>query len=333
MPTLSMTQVMRHLNQGKVDSLYILFGEETYLRQQYTAAITGRILKDAPRDFNHDVFDADSTTLDEALSLARTPPMMAPYRVVVLNSIQVLRKADLQHLSQYIESPLETTALVCCSTEHDSRKIPALLHQQGVMIACKPLEGTPLRHWVERIVSRHQARITDEAVEGLLRDHDHDLQALALELDKLCTYVGEGGEISLTAVQDASGMSRHHSIFALSDALSNRQSTEALRIIDRLLQQGEPPLVVFSMVVRHLRLIWSAKQMASRHPDPSRLAKALGLPRHVCQQLLRHSSQFSTVHLQHLYTVAVDADLTFKTSNKAPQAILESLVLALCVAR
>jgi DNA polymerase III delta subunit len=81
-----------------------------------------------------------------------------------------------------------------------------------------------------------------------------------------------------------------------------------------------------------LRLLWSAKQMARHHPDAGHLAKALGLPRHVCQQLMRHSNQTSSASLRHLYALAVDADLTFKTSNKAPQAILESLVLALCAA-
>jgi DNA polymerase-3 subunit delta len=332
MPNLSIAQVMRRLDQDQVDALYLLFGEEAYLQQHYVTAIVGRILKHAPRDFNYDVFDLNQAALEEALSLARTPPLMAPYRVVVLNGIQGLRKADLQHLAQYVEAPLETTALLCCSTEHEAKKVPAVLHQHGLLIACKPLEGTQLRQWVARMTARHNARMTDDAVEGLLRDHDNDLQTLALELDKLCTYVGEGGEISLRDVQEVSGISRHHSLFALSDALGSQQSVQALRIIDRLLQQGEPPLVVFSMIVRHLRLLWSAKQVARQHQDPSRLAQTLGLPRHVCQQLLRHSNQLSTARLQALYALAIEADLTFKTSNKAPQAILESLVLALCAA-
>ena len=333
MPSLTMTQVMQRLDQGEVYPLYILFGEESYLRQQYTAAIAEGILKDAPRDFNYDFFEADNAALEEVLSLVRTPPMMASYRVVVLSNIQTLRKADLQHLTQYIQSPLETTALLCCSTEPDIKKVPTLMQQQGVTIACQPYEGTQLRQWVKRTVTRHQAQISDDAIEGLLRDHDHDLQTLALELDKLSTYAGAEGDITLADVQDVSGVSRHHSLFALSDALGTRQSAEALIVIDRLLQQGEPPLVVFSMIVRHLRLLWSTKQMAQRHADPSRLVKALGLPRHVCQQLLRHSSQLSTARLRHLYTLAIDADLAFKTSNKSPQAILESLVLALCAVR
>jgi hypothetical protein len=38
----------------------------------------------------------------------------------------------------------------------------------------------------------------------------------------------------------------------------------------------------------------------------------------------------SSAHIQRLYQTAVEADLTFKSSNKPPQAVLERLILALC---
>ncbi len=330
MPVLPMTQVMRRLDQGQIDSLYVLFGEETYLQQEYLATLTERILTGAPRDFNYDVLHADNDALAEALGLARTLPMMASHRVVVLRGVQQLRKADLTQLEHYAQAPSESTALLCTSSELNVNKISASLRQNAVVVACKRLTGTQLQQWVARQVAWRQTRITPEAVEGLLHEQEHDLQLLAHELDKLCTYVGEEGEISLADVHDVCQASRHQSLFTLSDALGARRLPQALALIDRLLQQGEPPLVVLSMIVRHVRLLWSIKQLTHRRQDMGHMAKTLGLPQHVCRQLITYSRQVSGEQLQRLYSAAIEADLAFKTSNKPPQAILERLILALC---
>jgi DNA polymerase-3 subunit delta len=279
------------------------------------------------------VLYADPDDLVEALRLARTLPMLASHRVVVFHGVQQLRKADLQHLIDYVNDPSETTALFCCSTDSEINKMPPALRQNAMGIACKRIQGSQLQQWVTRTVTQHGAEITGNAVAGLLQEHDNDLQMLTRELDKLSTYAGEGGRITLADVQAVSQASRHHSLFALSDALGSRQVSQALTLVDRLLQQGEPPLVVLSMIIRHLRLLWSVKQLARQRQNVGGMAKTLGLPQPVCRQLVDHSRQVSTDHLQRLYGAAVDADLAFKTSNKPPRAILEGLIFALCTGR
>jgi DNA polymerase-3 subunit delta len=120
------------------------------------------------------------------------------------------------------------------------------------------------------------------------------------------------------------------SIFALSDALGTRQIGPAFIIVERLLNQGEPPLVILSMMVRHVRLLWSVKQLEQQRHNASHMAKTLGLPPAVCRQLVTQSRHFSLEHLRQIYAAALEADVTFKTSNKPPRAILEELILHVC---
>ena len=330
MPCLPMAQVMRRLAQGQVDPLYVLFGEETYLVREYTAMLSERILDAALRDFNCDIFHGESEALAEALSIARTLPMMATHRVVVLHGIHHLGKAHLYQLQQYIEQPSETTALICSSSESDSSKLPAWLNQKAITIACLRLQGTQLHEWIVRTVTRCNHRITNAAVQLLAQEQENDLQILRCEIDKLCTYAGEREEISHTDVQEVCEASRHLSLFTLSDAIGTRQIPQALTVVERLLHQGEPPLVILGMIIRQLRLLWSVKQLLQQRHDLNRIAKTLGLPPYVCRQLMSQSRYFSTIRLRQLYEVAIEADLAFKTSNKAPRAILEGLILALC---
>ena len=330
MPTQSMRQVMQRLEEGRIDSVYVLFGEEAYLHREYLAILSQRLLEGAPRDFNYDVFQSDSDGVAEALSLARTLPMMASRRVVVLQGIQQLRKAEARQLEQYVEAPSESTALICASLDSEIKKTPRALQQNAVTIACKRLSGKALRDWVERAASRRQARMSKAAMEAFLQDQDNDLFLLSQELEKLCAYVGPDGDIEPDDVHAVCYASRQQSIFALSDALCARQIPQALRVLDQLLQQGEAPLLVFSMIVRHLRLLWSVKALTQQRQDIGGIAKTLGLPAHVCRQLAVHSRELSSAQLQRLYQIALETDLTFKSTNKPPQAVLEQLILALC---
>lgn len=331
MPQQSIAQVLQQLSKGHVAPLYLFCGSETYLIHEYIAACSERILDTASRDFNYDVFSADADTLQEALSLARTLPMMAAHRVVVLHDVQQLHKADLVRLEAYADQPSETTALLCSSQDDDPKKLPPALQHNALMLVCKRLEGLQLRKWVVRMVERQGCTMADDAVEGFLQEQQNDLYMLAREIDKLCTYAGERRHIDLEDVQVVGQALRLQSIFALSEAIGGRQPSRALTVLGELLQQGEPPLVVFSMIIRHLRLLWSVRQLSRQRRSLAEIAKTLHLPQRVCRQLTSQCSSFPAARLQQLYTAALAADLAFKTTNKPPQAILEGLILELCV--
>jgi DNA polymerase-3 subunit delta len=326
-----LAKVFQYLADGQIAPLYLLFGAEAYLIREYTSACIDRILATAPRDFNCDVLNADSDTLLDALSIARTLPMMATHRVVVLHGIDQLRKADLHSLDAYADQPSETTALICSSSESDPRRLPARLWQQAIALECKRLEGEQLRAWVVSRVERQGYTITHEAVQEFLQDQQHDLWTITQEIEKLCTYAGDTHQISPIEVREVCQASHLHSIFALSDAIGTRQVVQAFSIIDGLLHQGEPPLVIFSMIIRHLRLLWSIRQLIQQDHNMSRVAKTLRLPLRVCRQLAAQSRLFSGERLRQLYHAALEADVAFKTTNRPPKAVLEGLILELCL--
>jgi DNA polymerase-3 subunit delta len=199
-----------------------------------------------------------------------------------------------------------------------------------VTVECSHLAGAKLHDWVTHTVAQRGYRIAPQALRALLHEQQPDLQSLRQEIEKLCTYVGETSEITLNDVQEVTHTSRLQSIFALSDALGTRQISPAFIVVERLLNQGEPPLVILSMMVRHIRLLWSIKQLEQQRHNASHMAKTLGLPLAVCRQLVAQSQHFSLEHLRRLYVAALEADLAFKTSNKPPRAILEELILHVC---
>lgn len=333
MPITTMSKILQRLAERQVDPLYLLAGEESYLVQENTAQLIEQILQGAPRDFNCDVFSAENHTVAEVVDVARTLPMMASHRVVVLHGIQQFRKEALQELDAYATQPSESTALICSSTEGDPKMWPSRLGQHALTVACKPLEGAQLQEWIRAQIRQFDSTISHDAMQAFLRDQPSELWTMRQEIEKLCTYVGEKNTITIVDVQEVCYASRHQSIFALSDAIGTRQIIQAFTILERLLTQGEPPLVVFSMLVRHLRLLWSVRQLSHQSRDDAHIAKTLGLPPSVSRRLANQSRYFPPERLRQLYTAAIAADVAFKTTNKPPQATLEGLILDLCAPR
>lgn len=332
MPTVSITKVFQRLASGQVDPLYLFFGDETYLMQEYIASCTNQILAAAPRDFNYDAFTLTNDHLHETLSLAKTLPIMSEHRVLVLHDIHKLRKGEVRELEAYAASPSPTTALICSTASTTPQKVLPQFFRQAVAVECKRLAGPQLRSWITRFIEQQGYDIAPEAAHVFLQDQQHDLWTLKRELEKLCTYCGDKREIGLAEIHEVCQPIQMHSIFALTDAIGSHQIGQAFALIDSLIQQGEPPLVIFSMMVRHVRLLWSVKGLAQQGENINQMAKTLRLPPRVCQQIANQCKLFSSQRLQALYGTIVKADLAFKTTNKPPKAILEDLTLLLCSA-
>jgi DNA polymerase-3 subunit delta len=330
MPNVSITKVFQRLASGHVDPIYLFFGDETYSIHQYTASCIDQILGAAPRDFNYDSFTVSGDNLLEALSLAKTLPIMSNYRVLVLHDIHKLRKSEVREIESYAASPSETTALICTATGNTWQKSFPQARRQAMVVECKRLEGTQLRKWVTTFIEQQGYTITAEAIHGFLHEQQNDLWTLKREIEKLCTFCGERKEIGVTEVQEICQPIHVHSIFSLTDAIGAQQIGKAFSLIDNLIQQGEPPLVIFSLIVRHVRLLWSAKGLSQQGKNIGQMAKTLRLPPQVCRQLTSQCKSFSLQHLQRLYKTIVEADLAFKTTTKPPKFVLEDLILALC---
>src|ERR1051326_5448244 len=129
MPRVSAAVLWKRLAQRQIDPCYLFFGEETFLIQEYITTLVALILGTAPRDFNYDVLSVDNNTLEDALSIARTLPMIATHRVVVYHGLHQLRKADWPQLERYLTQPSTSTALICSCSVGDPKKCPPCLWQ------------------------------------------------------------------------------------------------------------------------------------------------------------------------------------------------------------
>ena len=79
------TQLLKQdLKNHTVGSLYVIGGEEAYLKQHYLTALDKEVVDETFRDFNYTVFEGASLTAEDLRDTVDSFPMMAERRMIVV---------------------------------------------------------------------------------------------------------------------------------------------------------------------------------------------------------------------------------------------------------
>lgn len=327
--------------------VYLLHGEEDFLKEGAVRLLMEAVVEPSVRDFNLEVrrgAELDAETLEALLG---TPPMMADRRLVVIRDVGALRKNARRALDRYLERPAPdaVVALVALAEGKEDRELRG--HASVTPVHCRQLDGDQVTSWIAHHVKGELGgSITAEAASLLHAAVGADLAALAAELDKLLSYTG-GAEIDEGAVGAIVGVRRGETLGDFLDAVAERDAGRALDLMRHVLQQPKSTgvSIVMAMAMQATALAYAQAAHAEGMPR-GRLEKDLF-------DLLKEGGGFagrpwgeavrSWVGSYRRWTVSeldaaleslLEADIALKESTVSnEEQILTDLVLALCARR
>ncbi|MCG8374158.1 MAG: DNA polymerase III subunit delta, partial [Balneolales bacterium] len=102
-------EVLQHFNSGSLKPVYFLYGEEEFYLDQLLDKFLN-VLPPHEKDFNLDLLYGQEVTPANVLGIARSFPMMAERRVVIVrNFLQMAKGAsgegDMNDFITYFEQP------------------------------------------------------------------------------------------------------------------------------------------------------------------------------------------------------------------------------------
>lgn len=184
-----------------------------------------------------------------------------------------------------------------------------------------------------------------------------DFRRSMSELEKLISFVGKRSIVEKDDVEEAVGRTREDDIFALTNALSEKNHLAALEALKNLLDQGIHHLVILSMIVREIRLLLQARALVDSGKLPkfshsmeyglfqmsvypafreltasTESSKALIFSQNpfVIYNVLRNCVRFSSVRLMNFLDELLELERSFKSSASSPQLLLEMFLINAC---
>jgi DNA polymerase-3 subunit delta len=152
-------------------------------------------------------------------------------------------------------------------------------------------------------------------------------QRLHNELERLALWAGEGGEVSAADLDAMISDTSEAAVWALSDALLERDAAAALRISERLVSQGENVTGLIYGLASRLRKACAAAAMLEEGMAPGQVESKLGMHPYGAKQLVRRLGDVEVGDLQ-AATIAL-ADLEVWCRGGADYGDELALTLAL----
>lgn len=237
----------RAIEQRSFEGVYYFHGDNDFLKDESVRNLTDAVVDPATRDFNLEVrraSDVDAATMETLLS---TPPMMAEKRMVVIRDVTALKKDARAELDRYLAKPAGDTVLLLIASG-GATKADKALEQSATTIEFAPLNDNQVGQWIEHQVTVSGGTITPEATLLLQGAVGNDLPQLAMEIDKLVSFVGAGA-IDETAVADAVGIRRGETVADLLDRIAARDGVGALELLPQILNQPKINGVYLVMIL------------------------------------------------------------------------------------
>ena len=226
-------QIVADVKEHKFAPVYLLMGDEPYYVDMVCDAVIDNAFEDeGERDFNQLICYGADVDADSVITSARSYPMFAERRLVVVKEAQMMRGLD--DLAIYCSKPLESTVLVIAmhGASADKRKsLYKTVSKMGVVVESTQLRDYEMPQWITSYYRGRGLSLSPEAASLLAEYAGTDLSKIAVETDKMMKNLPEGTvEVSVEDIERNVGISRQYSIFELTRELSSRNAPKALRI-------------------------------------------------------------------------------------------------------
>ncbi len=324
------SEFFREIGRGNLLPLYYFWGPEKWLMDEAIKKIEDRALSPATRDFNREAFDAEEAETESSLSSRQAFPVRSAWRLVIIRKADEIWKRTPSPFVDYFQNPNPQTCAVFVGVRADLRaKFFQSLERKGAVVPFYPPFERDLVRWVHLQAEQLGHKISDEVVALLVERVGPSLREILVELQKLSLRKEKGREITEEDVFALTADCRLESPFEFPQAVGRLKKGEALRLLHKSLQQGEPPILLFSLLVRQLRLIQRAQEMRARGLTKKEVEGKLRIPPRSVEEFWAQVEIFPSPIRKGLWPATWRTDQKMKLSRGDKGLLLEEYVLRL----
>ena len=321
---------MRRINEDiknqSFSHIYLLYGEEAYLRKQYTERLREAMCTKDDQMNNH-FYDGKDINIGEIIDLAETLPFLAERRVIFISNSGLFKSGG-EQMAEYLSSPNESTYFVFTESEVDKRsKLYKSVQSKGYISEFATQDENTLKRWVGTTLAKEGKQIRESVVELFLNKTGTDMENIHSELEKLICYCIDKTEITADDVNEICTTRVSNHIFDMTEAIAEGNTTKALNLYYDLLALKEPPMRILFLIARQYNILLQVKNMKNKGYDNKAIASKVSLPPFVINKYISQAARFKTSQLVSAVNACVQAEEDIKTGKLNDMMSVEIIIL------
>lgn len=158
-----MKSLNEDLKTGQFKQIYLLYGEEAYLKKQYRDRLTKALLPEGDTmNFAH--FEGKGVDVKSVIDLSETLPFFAERRLIVFDNTGFFKSAGAD-LADYIKEMPDTTYYIFVEDEVDKRsKLFKAVKSKGRVVELPFQDENTLKRWVAGKIRNENKQVTEQTI-------------------------------------------------------------------------------------------------------------------------------------------------------------------------
>ncbi len=318
----------KHIKENTFKNIYLLTGEEDYLRKQYKDRMA-KALGDPEDSMNFQVFEGKDISVEKIIDLSETMPFLAERRVILIENSGFFKNAN-DKLADYLKEVPETTFFLFVEKDVDKRgKLYKTCKDSGYVAEFVKQNEETLKRWIVSIIMKQNKQITHRALDLFIDYCGMEMSIISTELEKLLCYTMDKSDISEADIEAICSRQLSNRIFDMIEAIAFKRQKMALDLYYDLIAQRESPRKILVLMNRHFNHLFQTKELRRKGYDQKAIASKLGVPSFAVNKYLGQAAKFSTEQLRAAIESCVDTEEGINTGRIAETLAVELLMITL----
>jgi DNA polymerase III subunit delta len=275
-------------------NIYAVLGTDEAEVKRVAAELASNLTPPAAGDFGLEIIDGAADNADQAegrvrsaIEALQTLPFFGSTKVVWLKNVNFLGddqkarsaavQSALEELSQLVDSGFGPgSTLLISAIDVDKRRsfYKTLLKSAEVQVFDRLDSGRSgweeeALEMVQQRAKKRKLQFDEDALDLFVLLTGGDTRQIDNELEKIDTFLGKDRGVNTELVRELVPLSRAGVIFELSNALAARDLQLSLKLVRRLLDQGESAIgILLVAIVPTIRNLLLAKDLMERYRLP-----------------------------------------------------------------
>lgn len=321
-----MTVINEHIKNNSFAGIYLLYGDEKYLINQYRDKLLAA-LTDVNDTMNFSKYLGEKINTTDVIDFCETMPFLAERRVVLVED-SGLFKASCEGFADKLKELPDTTVIIFVETEIDKRnKLFKTVDSCGEALCFNTPDDRTIAIWIKSQFKAVEKNIEDAAVFKIIEATSSDMMSIKNEIEKLICYAYDSDTVTLADVENVCIMGAESKIFEMVESIARRDQSKAIHLYQELLENREPAMRILFLIARQFDMMLRTKLCMSEGKSDAQAAAIIGTPAWSVKKYSQQCNFYSVSELKNIVERCQDIDYKIKTGQTTDVIAVELLIV------
>ena len=323
---------LRRLKQQGPERLYLLWGQEDYLRERYLGQLKALCLPEGEDSFSYKRMDGPELDLTELQNAIDAMPFMTERSFVEIRDADLNKLKEPEKLIKILSDIPDycTVAFVqSAQYELDGRmKLIKYLKSEGRELKFTQAAQGQLIDWIIRRFAAAGKGVELDAAQRLIFISGDLMSRLIPEIEKIAAYA-KGDKVTMADVEAVANHIPEAVIFDMTDCISQKKYNIALSILAELLaDKNNEPIPMLAMLGLQMRKLYAARLAIDKQLGTKYVMEVCAIKQEfIANKLIASARGFTMPQLKRAVELCAEADYRMKSSSVDDRELLKETVL------